>query len=1243
MVETKAGFKGLDQQSVEEFVAKNDYIDANDIKLDGHKIVPFQGNDERDATYRGSFTQAVLGTVVTITDTSAKFVTDRVRKNFTIRIDNVNYPAAYVNTINSETQITLGGTAITGITAAVHQYELVLHQKSGTTKTIGRYEDKARSRLYYLNYNSDSFHRVLRYDYNKDLISIICESKTDDLDGLDFLNFQLTSRINSINTIFRTEKSGVGLIPSGDMVLWTDGFNEPVCFDTEWVGYYGLASQLKKEYILAAPLHPYKTLTSTYNDADPVRTVNNLRKAVFQFSYRWVYNDNRTSALAPFSKTPIIPNALNVGYEFDSTKYNEIRILYPTGDINVKSIQLVGRKTLGDSWSDIFLISDILKDDGFSTIPSNYNLTFYFYNDGVYNYLPLAETSQTFDWLPIKAGTQEVANGNVVIYSDIEENYDKVTPQATMTTANITSATLPYTSYSPSSIINENISLVAADNWRHVFFSIPNTDVLTTGDSITISFGWKKTLADPFEFPLWTYTTTVGNTWFHVLEGLKAAMESGAPFNYAAEFNTFSTPTLVNGNWIWDFFFEMINGEYMIWNCYSIGKLPASSVAQIGFNSSSNVYAPSSTYKFGLVYFDDKGRTNGVSTSESMGITTLAWDEYLSGSTYIPKNPKINLSLTHLPPSWATNYCVVRSKNRSLRANLVWVTSSISSSNEATPRFKYLNIDGLLSTTGGFHNKFSDEVINYDYAAGDRVRIIKDTAAPSVLLTGHEYEIMGFTTKDEAGTVGNFIKITNNPSASALPSGASARVLVHIYRPSLSVPSSSSENETFYEFGENYTIVTGVGGIRYHKGKIQDQTAALAATFEFTEGDIYLRAREGYPVTPAAASIPANFATWFAFDYNFSDFFKSAQNSNGRIFVYDALAKKTKAPALIRFSQTILNDSAINGLNRFYYENQDEYDITYGAVKRLKQRDRNLRIFQERKCGLVPMFQQIIKDTSGNPLSAESDRLLNKIQYYVGDFGMGKLGGSLASHSFVDYFFDEEKGAICRLSNDGLTPISLLYNLDNKIRLSANLSTTADSNTSAVYSPYDDLYILRLPDKEKYLSFFEQNNAFQSYLSLNEYEGLSFMTKNLFGFRSGKIYKFKENSEDNGCSKYNGVQNTPNITFVFNEAPVIKKTFLSTTIESSDAWICPTQGAISSLGNQTSMPAYTIEKREGAYHGYLLKDETTVNVTDPLHNGAPMRGNWLKLKLAPNTYTGNFVTLSIIQMKSILSNLNTTK
>ncbi len=1243
MVETKAGFRGLDQQNVEEFVAKNDYVDANDIKLDGHKIVPFQGNDERDATYRGSFTQETLGTVVTITDTSANFVKDRVRKDFTIRIDNVNYPATYISTVNNETQITLGGAAITGIAQGVHQYELVLHQKSGTTKTIGRYEDKARSRLYYLNYNSDGFHRVLRYDYNKDLISIICESKTDDLGGLDFLNFQLTSRINSINTIFRTEMIGGNFVPTGDMILWTDGVNEPVCFDTEWVAYFGLSKQLKKEYILAAPLHPHTPLTAIYNDADPVRTVNNLRKAIFQFSYRWVYNDNRTSALAPFSKVPTIPNALNVGYEFDSTKYNEIRILYPTGDINVKSIQLVGRKTLGDSWSDIFLISDILKDDGVSQLPSNYNLIFKFHNDGLYNYIPLVEASQTFDWLPIKAGAQEVANGNVVIYSDIEEGYDKVVPQVTMTTTNSASSMPAFSSYSPTSIINENTSLTPANNWRHVFFSIPNTDVITTGDIITISFGFKKTSPDPFEFPQWSYTATAGNTWFDVLEGLKASIESGAPFNYVAEFNTYSTPTLINGYWTWNFFFEMIGGEYMVWNCYTVSKLPASSVAQIGLNSSTNVYAPSSNYKFGLVYFDDKGRTNGVVTSADMGVTTLAWEEYLSGSYYIPKKPTINLSLTHLPPLWATTYCIVRSKNRSMMANLVWVTSSITESFETTPRFIYLNIDGLLSTTGGFHNKFSNDVINYDYLTGDRVRIIKNTENASVLLSGHDYEIIGFTTKDESGNSGNFIKITKNPAASTLPTGATARVLVHIYRPSLNVQSGSSEQEVFYEFGENYSIYTGVNNIRYHKGQLSDQTSSGAATFSFVEGDIYLKPREGYPVKPVASPSAGDSATWFAFDYNFSDFFKSAQNSNGRIFIYDALAKKTKAPALVRFSQTILNDSAINGLNRFYYENQDEYDMLYGAVKRIKQRDRSLRIFQERKCGVVPIFQQIIKDTSGNPLSAESDKLLNKIQYYAGDYGMGKIGDSLVSHSFVDYFFDEEKGVICRLSNDGITPISSLYNLDNKIRLSANLSTTADSNTSACYSPYDDLYILRLPDKDKYLSFSEKNNAFQSYLSISEYEGLSFMTKNLFGFRNGKIYKFKENSEENGCSKYNGVQNTPNITFLFNEAPVTKKTFLSTTIESSDPWISPQQGVQSSIGNLTSMPTYAIEKREGVFHGFLLKDEATANVTDPLHNGSPMRGNWLKLKVAPDAYTGNFVTLSIIQMKSILSNLNTVR
>ena len=95
---------------------------------------------------------------------------------------------------------------------------------------------------------------------------------------------------------------------------------------------------------------------------------------------------------------------------------------------------------------------------------------------------------------------------------------------------------------------------------------------------------------------------------------------------------------------------------------------------------------------------------------------------------------------------------------------------------------------------------------------------------------------------------------------------------------------------------------------------------------------------------------------------------------------------------------------------------------------RLHVRDRYLKVYQKFKVGNVPILTQIVKDSANNPLQANTDTLINKIQYYAGDYGIGDAATSLAWNNFSDYFVDNYRGVVCRLSQDGITPLSIIYN-----------------------------------------------------------------------------------------------------------------------------------------------------------------------------------------------------------------------
>jgi hypothetical protein len=165
-------------------------------------------------------------------------------------------------------------------------------------------------------------------------------------------------------------------------------------------------------------------------------------------------------------------------------------------------------------------------------------------------------------------------------------------------------------------------------------------------------------------------------------------------------------------------------------------------------------------------------------------------------------------------------------------------------------------------------------------------------------------------------------------------------------------------------------------------------------------------------------------------EQSFSDNYNLVTNSNGRPSVIDENAAKRYFPTLIRFGQAYQFNTNINGTNRFFYENFDEYDRSFGDVIRLHVRDRYLKVYQKFKVGNVPILTQIVKDSANNPLQANTDVLINKIQYYAGDYGIGDAATSLAWNNFADYFVDNYRGVVCRLSQDGITPISIINKMN---------------------------------------------------------------------------------------------------------------------------------------------------------------------------------------------------------------------
>jgi len=120
------------------------------------------------------------------------------------------------------------------------------------------------------------------------------------------------------------------------------------------------------------------------------------------------------------------------------------------------------------------------------------------------------------------------------------------------------------------------------------------------------------------------------------------------------------------------------------------------------------------------------------------------------------------------------------------------------------------------------------------------------------------------------------------------------------------------------------------------------------------------------------------------------------------------------------------SNSGINDLNQFIMAEKITKDLnpTYGSVQKLFQRRISLIAFCEDRVIQITSNKDAIYNADGNPQLISSSNVLGDANPFVGNFGISKNPESFASESYRAYFTDKARGAVLRLSKDGLTPIS---------------------------------------------------------------------------------------------------------------------------------------------------------------------------------------------------------------------------
>lgn len=1067
---------------------------------------------------------------------------------------------------------------------------------TGRNKTRGAIANAIRNTVIFINWNSNGYSGVYEYENTTRTITPIFQNLTDS-NNVDILGITEFGVITGMNIYNRDE---------GDLFFFLDGLNRPTYMDIA-LFKAGAYTPVTREIINLATRQPLSPPTLAYGN-DNTKRVNYLRNKFFRFKQVYQLDSFFESSTSPMSTVEIPVSILDDNYNNDPTKNNIITLSLDSGDKDVRwIIVLMSFVEKTNSWSDFKEVIKIDKEA--EGIADNVAFTYIYDNSGTYPNYDVAKSDLLFDYVPFEAKAQEMPNGNVLAYGAITDGYDKdlipdvINVVNTFRVENPPSGTLTQVTKFVEYLFPLNSYL-----YTTFFGGVPAAGTIITMQVRKISDSSLVTAA--------ACITVEGDNQTTVLNFLYInALALGIYINPTA-YGLSNLSYIINGN--------IYTNESIVTITPPTSSISSSSVPLFKFSSTRNM---------ALAYYDEFGVTNGVLYNTQ--ITFPAWAENAGGDLLAPN---IESKIYHRPPIWAKSYQYLFTKDDTFYLEIV---TGYTNSDEAG--FIYFDVSGIQLSATKYPT--TSTVISYSFQDGDRMRVIRIpgvTGSAGVYSDLYDTAILGLldspTINGITYTGQQFLKVKKDAQFSTAHFATSFISLqIEIYRPIQNTP--TDENKTFYECGIQFPILNPGTSLRCHAGGIVDQSPDLAtpAQTNIHKGDSYFRRRE-------MSISDTGISTFSVQDKNIVDSYTSAVSSfDGRPNVIDLNAKKAKYGATIRHGQAYQPNTNINGLNRFFPQDFIDIDYSYGDIERMKVRDRFMRVFQNLKIGSIPLFSKIGKSPSGDEIIIQTNSLLNPVQYYIGDWGIGTAAASLASFNFADYCCDNIKGGIIRVSNNGEEPISILFKVNNWATKEL-VERKGDFNIYGCFEQKQNNYIIALEatdnSEAQTLIWDEEGNRFDSFISAHP-EMMCSLGVLLVMFKDGQLWT---HDDEGFYNNFFGTQYDQHITGVFNKNVLDIKTFTSLKEVSSQIWDCPEiSTTVKSYGNvkqQSQLIEQDFADLESDYNASFLRD---INSIGSILNGSTLKGNWIKVKFRAKNQqppNNNLITLSACSVSSIDSPRN---
>ena len=943
----------------------------------------------------------------------------------------------------------------------------------------------------------------------------------------------------------------------------TDNINEPYVIDLEYFESDSVRENPTTEHTQIFDKNDWQDLTSEdivlikkkpsnapglilssdggVAEADPLFELKFVR-----FAYRWKFKNGQYSVFSPFSETAFLPGT----FEFNAKKG------YNTGMENtVKSISLEGIDTTVNNLESIDVLMKKSDDQSVYVVetlaiedfPEIYELT----GEQIYSLVASDQLLRLWDAVPLKAKAVEISSNRLIFANyEIGENTKNIKPQF-------------------------NISLQArGGNRKHIKsdrdyqFGIVFEDkygrqtpvISNRSSSINVPFNNLEQMNAPQQFSV-TMEDSLPQEAIDSFDKFKYFIKdtAGEYYNVIAE-SIFPNPDKLLSSEVW---MAMPSTEI---NKFKEGDFL---LLKKGQNSSLPIANPLAKFKT-LAVESSAPDFIGVAPSDPTAVeavTNFDYENYNTSGRFFVKLEDIDGILYSLYQANVAN-----------NAQPETITTFSSAS---YPSGQFLGEYRIYDSGGGYQERdfyFSESTVNP--GTGN----VAEFLTSGYLMGGTGFVNPQGTLVTEAIT---YDSITI-PASNNLERWYNAGII------------SYSDGFSRYIYtrweAENGELVDG-GLTRVEIVPVPEEEADSIdpAVFETepTEGflDIYYETEESYDIAEYGNTHLLRYFNCYNFQNGVEsnrirDDFNAVQMDK-QVRVSTVLAeqyKRSRNSQGLIWSGLFNSRSSVNRLNQFSAAERitKDLDPEYGSIQLLHTRDTDLVTFCEDKVLRIQADKDSLYNADGSTNVVASNRVLGQAVPFAGEFGISKNPESFAYYGYQAYFTDKSRGAVLRLSMDGLTLIS------NKGMTSYFRDAMIDLNGPIVgsYDIHSKQYILSLTGVNKTLGFSEASDGWTSFFTYTPDSGV-YIDGKYFTFKYGKIWRHHINQVRN--TFYD--QTSPSkITFIFNDQPSDVKNFKTLSYEGTSGWIANSIETDLQSGSVTSF-----KDKEGKWFNNIKGTISTLN------------------------------------------------